>query len=193
MLFWACSAWKTCTWTTPQFLLNLLLNLPKNALPNALLSHTSLLAALTPVWCCWCPEWRISACLLPQQLWQPGSQEITQITSSSQLAQATKNLQNHHITTAKQGTVVLHKFCHSRSEVVPCPLIPPQFKSNPAWAGYTRSCTPEDFPSLDSPLQMHWSYHSRVKIPLFCGTKEVAWWLLWQTCHGDNKSFRAWF
>lgn len=29
MLFWACSAWKTCTRTTPPFLLNLLLDLPK--------------------------------------------------------------------------------------------------------------------------------------------------------------------
>lgn len=165
----------------------------KNALPNALLSHTSLLAVLTPVWCCWCPEWRISACLLPRQLWQPASQEITQIISSSQLAQATKCLLNQHGITAQQGTVLLHKLCHSRDEIVPCPLTPPQFKSSPAWPGNTMSCTPCDLPSRDSPLQMHWSDHSGVKIPLFNGTKEMAWWLLWQTCHGENNSFRAWF
>lgn len=106
----------------------------RNALPNALLSHTSLLVALTPVWCCWCPEWRISACLLPQQLWQPGSQEITQIISTSQLAQATRCLRNHHRTTAKQGTILLNKLCHSRSVNLPSssPALPDLVTPHPA-------------------------------------------------------------
>lgn len=142
----------------------------KNALAKILFSHSSLPAALTPVWCCWCPEWRISVCLLPPQLWQPGSEQTTQVISS----------QTETSTSNQVFSELLQKYCKTRHGFIPpnsapavtelkdatinrqkrgcvlsSPLTPPQFKFNLPSELVRSYVLPTNLPILDSPVQMH--------------------------------------